>query len=105
MLHKRSSAQTHLLASATNEPENLSNEAGIYLMQEPIVETQSQAQTEFDSVGLTRLNQWLFEGQANDRTPMNGSVKESGGPPSVQRAFARRSHQVMFKKWSQARHD
>ena len=74
-------------------------------MQEPIVETHSQAQTEFDSVGWTRLDQWLLEGQADDRIPMNGSVKESGGPPSAQRAFARRSHQAMFKKWSQARHD
>jgi hypothetical protein len=36
---------------------------------------------------------------------MNGSVKDSGGAPSVQRSFARRSHQAMFKKWSQARHE
>jgi hypothetical protein len=74
-------------------------------MQEPDVETLSQAQTEFDSVRWTQQNQWLLEGQADDRTPMNGSVKDSGGTPSVQRAFARRSHQGMFKKWSQARHD
>ena len=74
-------------------------------MQEPIVETHSQAQTKFDSVGWARLNPWLLEGQADDRIPMNGSAKDSGGTPSVQRSFARRSHQLMFKKWSQARHD
>ena len=74
-------------------------------MQEPNVETHSQAQTEFDSVGGTRLDQRLLEGQADDRTPMDGSVKDSGETQSVQRAFARKSHQAMFKKWSQARHD
>jgi hypothetical protein len=76
-----------------------------YFMQEPIVETHSQAQIEFDPVRWARLNPWLSEGQADDRTPMNGSVKDSGGAPSAQRAFARRSHQEMFKKWSQARRD
>ena len=74
-------------------------------MQELNVENHSQAQTEFDSVRWSQLNHWLVEGQADDRTPMNGSVKDSGGPPSVQRSFARRSHQAMFKKWSQTRHD
>jgi hypothetical protein len=74
-------------------------------MQEPIVKAASQAQTEFDSAGWARLNPWLLEGQADDRTPMDGSVKDSGGPPTVQRSFARRSHQAMFKKWSQARHE
>ena len=74
-------------------------------MQAPIVETHSQAQTGFDSGGGTRLSQRLLEGQADDRTPMNGSVKDSGETPPGQRAFARRSHQAMFKKWSQARHD
>jgi hypothetical protein len=63
------------------------------------------AQAEFDPVRWARLNPWLAEGQADDRTPMNGSVTDSGGPPSVQRSFARRSHQRMFKTWSQARHD
>jgi len=74
-------------------------------MQELNVENHSQAQTEFDSVRWKQLNHWLVEGQADDRTPMNGSVKDSGGPPSVQRSFARRSHQAMFKKWSQTRRD
>jgi hypothetical protein len=50
-------------------------------------------------------NPWLAEGQADDRRPMDGSVADSGETPSGQRAFARRIHQVMFKKWSQARHD
>jgi hypothetical protein len=69
------------------------------------VETPTQIQTEFDSVRWAQLNPWLSEGQADDRTPMNGSVKEIEGAPSVQRSFARRRHQAMFKKWSQARHD
>ena len=61
--------------------------------------------TQFDAIHWGRLNPWLSEGQADDRTPMNGAVVESGGSASEQRAFARRSHQIMFKKWSQARHD
>ena len=63
------------------------------------------AEAEFDPIRWARLNPWLSEGQADDRTPMNGSVTDSGGPPSVQRSFARRSHQIMFKKWSQTRRD
>jgi len=74
-------------------------------MQETNGEANLPAQSEFDSVRWAQQNEWLLEGQADDRTPMNGSVKDSGGPPSVQRSFARRSHQVMFKKWSQTRHD
>jgi hypothetical protein len=50
-------------------------------------------------------NAWLSEGQADDREPMDGSVRNSSETPSGQRAFARRTHQLMFKKWSQARHD
>ncbi|MGH9971443.1 MAG: hypothetical protein ACREBG_27115 [Pyrinomonadaceae bacterium] len=59
----------------------------------------------FDATRWAELNPWLAEGQADDRRPMNGSVADSSETPSVQRAFARRSHQIMFKKWSQARHD
>jgi hypothetical protein len=59
----------------------------------------------FDPIRWALANPWLSEGQADDRTPMNGSVADSGGTPSAQRAFARQSHQAMFKKWSQARHD
>jgi type II secretory pathway component PulM len=106
MLLKRSCAQTHSLAPAINESRRIfSDETDVYLMQEPIVEAHSQAQIEFDPVRWAQLNPWLAEGQADDRIPMNGSVKDSGGPPSVQRSFARRSHQAMFKKWSQARRD
>jgi hypothetical protein len=60
----------------------------------------------FDPMGWAAANSWLSEGQADDRRPMNGSVADSGRTTaSGQRAFARRSHQAMFKKWSQARHD
>jgi hypothetical protein len=77
----------------------------IYRRQKTKVAANSPAPVEFDPVRWAQLNPWLLEGQADDRTPMNGSVKDSGGPPSVQRSFARRSHQAMFKTWSQARHD
>ena len=76
----------------------------IYFMQNATGETNSPAQ-EFDPIRWALLNPWLSEGQPDDRTPMNGAVKDSGGTPSVQRSFARRSHQAMFKKWSQARRD
>ena len=59
----------------------------------------------FDPIRWALANPWLSEGQADDRLPMDRSVADSGGTPSAQRAFARRSHQLMFKKWSQARHD
>jgi hypothetical protein len=75
------------------------------IMQNANGETNSRTQSEFDPIRWAQLNPWLSEGQPDDRTRMNGSVKDSGGIPSVQRAFARRSHQTMFKKWSQARHD
>ena len=68
-------------------------------------ETNSPVKNKFDQTRWALLNPWLSEGQPDDRTPMNGSVKDSGGTPSVQRSFARRRHQAMFKKWSQARRD
>lgn len=77
----------------------------IHVMQEASSEPNSLTQAQFDPIRWALLNPWLSEGQADDRIPMNGSVKESGGPRSIQRAFARKSHQAMFKKWSQARHD
>lgn len=77
----------------------------IDLMPKAKDETNPPTQAEFDSVRWAQLNPWLSEGQADDRTPMNGSVKDTGGTPSVQRAFARKRHQAMFKKWSQARRD
>jgi hypothetical protein len=58
-----------------------------------------------NSMRLARVSLWLPEAQADDRTPMDGSVTDSGQTPSGQRSFARRTHQLMFKKWSQARHD
>ena len=76
-----------------------------YVIQKANGQTNSPGQAKFDPIRWAHLNPWLSEGQADDRTPMNGSVKNSGEAPSVQRAFARRSHQAMFKKWSQARHD
>ena len=77
----------------------------IYVMQNAKGENNSPTQAEFDPVRWALLNPWLSEGQPDDRTPLNGAVKDSGGPPSVQRAFARKSRQAMFKKWSQARRD
>ena len=74
-------------------------------MQELIVETDSPAQKEFDSVRWAQLNPWLSDGQPDDRIPMNGSVIDSSRVPSEQRSFARRRHQTMFKKWSQARRE
>ena len=59
----------------------------------------------FDPILWALKNPWLSEGQADDRRPMNGSVAPNRGTASANRAFARRSHQVAFKKWSQARHD
>lgn len=59
----------------------------------------------FDPIKWARNNPWLVEGQADDRLPVNGAVTASGGTPAEQRSFARSTHQAMFKKWSQARHD
>jgi len=76
----------------------------IYVMQNSKGETNSPTPAEFDPIRWALLNPWLSEGQPDDRTQMNGSVEDSGETPSVQRSFARRTHQSMFKKWSQARH-
>ena len=59
----------------------------------------------FDPLRWARANPWLAEGQPDDRSPIDGSVKDLAGTPSEQRALARRTHRVMFKKWSQAGHD
>ena len=77
----------------------------IYVRQNARGETNSPEPAEFDPIRWALLNPWLSEGQPDDRTPMNGSVKTSEGTPSVQRSFARRTHQAMFKKWSQTRRD
>ena len=60
---------------------------------------------QFDPLGWALANPWLSEGQADDRRQMDGSVAHNDAPASANRAFARRSHQLMFKKWSQDRHD
>jgi hypothetical protein len=65
----------------------------------------SSSPVPFDAKRWALANPWLTEGQADDRIPMERSVKDSGETASGQRAFARRTHQLMFKKWSQARHD
>ena len=49
-------------------------------------------------------NSWLVK-QPDDRTPMDGSARDSGQTSPGQRSFARLRHQLMFKKWSQDRHD
>ena len=59
----------------------------------------------FDATRWARLNPWLSEGQANDRTQMRGTDGVSSGSLAARRSSARRNHQVMYKKWSQARHD
>jgi len=59
----------------------------------------------FDAKRWALANPWLTEGQADDRIPMEGSVRDSGETASGQRSRARRTHQLMFKKWSQARHE
>lgn len=58
-----------------------------------------------DLIKWEMANPWLVEGQADDRRPMSGAVAHSGGTPAEQRSLARRTHQEMFKKWSQERHE
>jgi len=59
----------------------------------------------FDIQRWEKLNPWLIEGQADDRIPMSGAASDGNGSLSERRSTARRTHQMMFKKWSQARHD
>ena len=59
----------------------------------------------FNAERWALANAWLSEGGRDDRLPMDGAVKDDGGTPSGQRAIARQTHQLMFKKWSQERHD
>ena len=59
----------------------------------------------FDPIKWELANPWLVEGQPDDRMPVNGAVAVSGGTSAERRSFARRSHQLMFKKWSKDRHD
>lgn len=59
----------------------------------------------FDIKRWEKLNPWLIEGQADDRMPMLGAASDGNGSLSERRSTARRTHQLMFKKWSQTRHD
>ncbi len=59
----------------------------------------------FDGERWALASPWLSEGQSDDRIPMDGSVTKSGETSSGQRSYARQTHQLMFKKWSQARHE
>ena len=51
------------------------------------------------------ITDWKVEPQYNDRPVMSGKVAPSTAPRSAQRSTARRTHQAMFKKWSQSRHE
>lgn len=59
----------------------------------------------FDGERWALASPWLSEGQPDDRIPMDSSVSESGETSSGRRSFARQTHQLMFKRWSQARHE
>ena len=65
----------------------------------------NESKPRFDPIKFAQANPWLVEGQADDRLPVNGVVPASDGSPAEKRSLARRTHQLMFKKWSQARHD
>lgn len=59
----------------------------------------------FAGMHWAQLRPRLSEGQSNDRSPMPEADVDSSGSKSARRSSARRTHQAMFKKWSQARHD
>lgn len=67
--------------------------------------TSLPTQEPFDAVSWAQKNEWLVEGQADDRRPMNGSVVVGTGSASAHRADARHRHQVNYKEWSKQRHD
>src|SRR5829696_8553762 len=59
-----------------------------------------------NSAHWSSINKSQLEGQRDDRHQMNGSVAITGErAASVRRAFARKSHQLMYKKWSRDRRD
>lgn len=51
------------------------------------------------------INSWKVNPQADDRAQALGTVASDAASPSARRSTARRKHQVMFKEWSQDRHD
>jgi len=59
----------------------------------------------FDPEHWAPLNSWLLVGSADDRRPMLSGATDRRGSASARRSIARRSHQVSYKEWSQARHD
>ena len=62
--------------------------------------------TPLKSAHWSFINEWQVERQPDDRRPMSGSVHVIEGTAlPARRAFARQSHQLMFKKWSKERHD
>ena len=67
--------------------------------------TKSTTAEPFDITRWGQLYPWLKEGQADDRMPLQGSAGDGSGSLSVRRSNARRTHQLMYKEWSQARHD
>jgi len=71
----------------------------------PISRSASLDARVFDPIRWELANPWLVEGQPDDRMPVNGAVAVGGGTPAERRSFARRSHQLMFKKWSQDRRE
>jgi hypothetical protein len=73
-------------------------------------ETQEKPDIEREAAALDNarwafINEWQVESQSSDRAPMRSAVANAGQTPAEQRSFARRSHQLRYKKWSQERHD
>jgi len=96
----------HFFARHENSkwPKVLMTPTGPLLTSVTIKEAPLPVRTVFDTRRWARANHSLVK-QPDDRMPMDGSVRDSGQTPSGQRSFARRTHQLMFKKWSQERHD
>ncbi len=59
----------------------------------------------FDAAQWAQMNEWLFEGQADDRRPMLSNLSERIGSASAFRSTSRRSQQESYKEWSKQRHD
>ena len=59
-----------------------------------------------ESAPYMTINDRLLDGQSDDRRPMNGAVATHNEmDASSGRSFARRTHQLMYKRWSQERRD
>ena len=85
--------QMMLAMAATRSQPSVTNARGLDLA--PLIK---------QSAHYPFVNERQLEGQSDDRQPMNGvvaAIRETGS--SSARAFARRSHQLMYKKWSQER--